>query len=121
MAQPLISIIDDDLAVRKALGSLVRSVGYQTEVFCSAEDFLASRVVGLTDCLITDIQMPGLTGIELKKILDDSDVEVPVIMITAHQEANIDEIVRKCGARCLLRKPFDAETLISCIARALGQ
>lgn len=119
MHPPLISIVDDDEAVRRALGSLVRSMGYRAVVFSSAESFLASDEALSCQCIITDVQMPGLTGLALKQRLDARACRTPVIMITARKESAIEDDARKSGAVCLLRKPFDSSTLMSCLRTAL--
>lgn len=120
VANPLISIIDDDEAVRRALVSLVRSLGYRTDSFASAEEFLASESALSSQCIITDIQMPGLTGVGLKRRLDDQACTTPVIMITARNGSHLDDEVRRSGALCLVRKPFEASALVACIQRALS-
>ena len=115
----LISIVDDDASMREALVGLVRSLGYDVRDFASAEDFLASNELGRFACAITDIQMPGMNGFELKRELGMRHGSLPVIMITARAEPGIEEKAMSSGASCFLRKPFDAETLVSCLQRVL--
>lgn len=117
---PLVSIIDDDASIRTALVGLVRSLGYEARGFASAEEFLAADVGVRTNCIITDIHMPGLSGIELKLRLAAERDETPVIMITGRTEPNLHDRARDCGALCLLTKPFEARDLIACIERALA-
>ncbi len=119
MVQPLIAIIDDDESIRLALSGLMRSLGYRANAYGSAEDFLLSGTCGASACIITDIQMPGLSGIDLKHRLDAGTCRAPVIMITGRPEQRLSEQAEACGAFCVLKKPFDASALIACIDRAL--
>ena len=118
--KPCIAIIEDDEATRFALAGLMRAKGFTAQPFESAEHFLASESE-TPQCIVTDIQMPGLTGIELKIRLDALHWKVPVIMITAREEQRLHKQALESGAFCLLRKPFRAEALISCIERALAR
>jgi FixJ family two-component response regulator len=119
-AGQLISIVDDDPSMRDALLGLVRSLGYDVRGFASAEDFLASTDLGQFACAITDIQMPGMNGFELKRELSMRHRSLPVIMITAGAEPSIEAKAMSSGATCFLRKPFEAQTLVSCLQRILG-
>ncbi|MCC8953213.1 response regulator [Bradyrhizobium sp. Pear77] len=116
----LISIIDDDPSMRDALAGLIRSLGYDVRVFASAEAFLASAELGRFSCTITDIQMPGMNGFELKRELALRRESIPVIMITARAEPDLEEEAKSSGTTCFLRKPFDAATLVGCLERAIG-
>ena len=118
-AEQLISIVDDDASMREALVELVRSLGYEVRDFASAEDFLASNDLGQFTCAITDIQMPGMNGFELKHELSTRHSSLPVIMITARAEPRTEEKAMSSGATCFLRKPFEAETLANCLQRIL--
>jgi FixJ family two-component response regulator len=120
VAKPLISIVDDDGSVRLALAGLARSLGFRTEMFASAEDFLASGSFNVARCVITDIQMPGLSGTELKYELDTRGCRVPVIMITGHVEKSLYEQARRSGVLCLLTKPFVAAALVEWVEKALA-
>jgi FixJ family two-component response regulator len=115
----VISIIDDDESMRIALVGLVRSLGYEARGFASAEEFLGSGPVQSWSCIITDIQMPGMNGIELKQHLTARQCSLPVIMITARHEADLEERALASGAAGFLRKPFEAEALIERLERAL--
>jgi FixJ family two-component response regulator len=115
----LISIVDDDASMREALVGLVRSLGYEVRDFASAEDFLASNELGSFACAITDIQMPGMNGFELRRELGIRHGSLPVIMITARAEPGIEEKAMSSGATCFLRKPFEAQILVSCLQRIL--
>lgn len=117
----LISIIDDDESLRTALVGLVRSLGYRASGFANAEDFLAAAEAERSAAIVTDIQMPGLSGIELKERLTEQGCVAPVIMITARSEAGLKERAFASGALCVLKKPFAAEALIDCLERALAK
>jgi FixJ family two-component response regulator len=116
----LIAVIEDDGSMRPAVMSLVRSLGYDAQGFESAEQFLASGAVDGAACIITDIQMPGMSGIDLKHHLAARGNAIPVIMITARAEPDIESLALASGAVCFLRKPFQAEALISCLNTALA-
>jgi FixJ family two-component response regulator len=120
-AGPLISVIDDDDSMRKAVVALVRSAGYAAQGFASAKEFLASGSVARFACIITDIQMPGMSGIELKHHLTASQSSMPVIMITARHDPELEGKALASGAAAFLRKPFEADALIRCLESALGR
>src|SRR5262249_18579297 len=115
----LISIVDDDDSLRAALVGLIRSLGYQASSFASAEAFLEAGAAQTSACIVTDIQMPGLSGIDLKERLTHDGVTAPVIMITARAEHGLTERAFASGAACVLKKPFAAEALIECLERVL--
>jgi len=119
-ADPLIAIIDDDASLRTALVGLVRSLGYRASGFGSAEEFLAADHAAQSACIVTDIQMPGLSGIELKLRLTQDGNAAPVIMITARTEQGLRDRAFASGAVCVLQKPFAAEALIACLEKALA-
>ncbi|QFR33870.1 response regulator transcription factor [Ancylobacter sp. TS-1] len=116
----MITIIDDDESVRTATESLVRSLGFTARTFASAEDFLASPLRGETDCVITDVQMPGMSGVELQSHLRAHGDRTPLIFITAFPEERIRRQVDAGGAFGFLAKPFDGNAMIDCLDRALG-
>jgi FixJ family two-component response regulator len=116
----IISIIDDDLAARSAVAALMRAKGFEARAYESAEDFLRAGAHETSHCIITDIQMPGLSGIELKQRLNASNCKIPVIMITARVEQRLHSLALESGAFCLLRKPFKANALLECVKRALA-
>jgi FixJ family two-component response regulator len=116
---PMISIVDDDRAVREATRGLVRSLGYNALAFASAEEFLGSARLNETSCLITDLQMPGLSGIELQDRLIAGGHRMPIIFITAYPEERVRVRAMKAGAVCFMSKPYSDESLIGCIERAL--
>ena len=119
-AAPLVSIIDDDDSLRLALVGLVRSLGFEARGFESADAFVQSGDLGSYACIVTDIQMPGMSGIELKEHLAARQISLPVIMITARPDPSLEEKALAAGAVGFLRKPFEASALISYLDRALG-
>lgn len=118
---PVIAIVDDDESFRRATTSFVRSLGYQTAAFDSAEAFLKSECVRDADCLITDVQMPGMTGIELQGRLLAEGCGLPVIFITAFPEVKARARAIAAGAVGFLKKPFDDQGLIACLDQALAR
>jgi FixJ family two-component response regulator len=116
----LISIVDDDESIRESTKGLVRSLGYQAATFASAEEFLQSGNVNSTSCLITDVQMPGLSGIDLQRGLIAQGVQTPMIFITAFPEEETRARVMGAGALGYLSKPFSEESLLKCLDMALG-
>lgn len=116
----LIAIVEDDESLRTAMVGLVRSLGHRAVSFGCAEDFLADAAARAAACVVTDIQMPGLSGIDLKLKLVEAGCATPVIMVTARTEAALHDRAKASGAYCLLRKPFTAEALVECLDRALA-
>lgn len=116
----LISVIDDDPSLCAALVNLLRSFGYRAAAHGSAEDFLASGDVAGTDCVVTDIQMPGLSGIDLRLALAGRRPDLPVIMMTARTERPLLDRAMASQPFRLLRKPFDADELAACLVEAIG-
>ena len=116
---PVISIVDDDESVREATRSLVRSLGYEAVTFGSAEEFLESTQATDTACLITDVQMPGLSGVELQDRLIADGRCMPVIFVTAFPDERLQGHVLRSGAIGYLPKPFNEDLLIACIDAAL--
>jgi FixJ family two-component response regulator len=118
---PVIAIVDDDDSFRRATTSFVRSLGYGTAAFDSAEAFLRSDRISDADCVITDVQMPGMTGIELQDRLIEQGHSVPVIFITAFPEMKARAQALASGAVGFLAKPFNDQNLISCLNEALAR
>ena len=116
----IVSIVDDDASVRAAMQSLVRSLGFLAFVFESAEDFLSSPRVGDSSCLITDVQMPGMSGLELQDCLIAQGTRIPTIFITAFPQQSIRSRVQANGALGLLEKPFAGSTMIELVRQALA-
>ena len=118
---PVISIIDDDGSVRAATGNLVRSLGYVVHAFASAGEFLRSPHLNDTSCVIADVQMPAMSGLELQARLLAEGYRVPFIFITAFSADNVRAQALKAGASCFLTKPFTGEALINCLDVALRE
>ncbi|MFJ3526090.1 response regulator transcription factor [Pseudomonas sp. NPDC090203] len=117
---PMIAVVDDDNAVRASLDSLIRSLGFVVSLFSSAEDFLASGQLATTDCLITDVQMPHMSGVELHEYLGTQGIRIPTIFITAFSEESVRRRAMSGSAVCFLAKPFQAQALIDCIESTLA-
>jgi FixJ family two-component response regulator len=115
----MISIIDDDPSVRTATDGLVRSLGYRATTFASAEDYLQSDRINDTTCVITDVQMPGMSGVELQSLLIARGNCTPMIFITAFPKENVRRRVLDAGAIGFLNKPFHEERLIEHLQTAL--
>ncbi len=119
--QRVISIIDDDASVREATARLVRSLGYRTATFSSAEDYLQSDRLRDSSCLITDLHMPGMGGADLQDRLIADGRRTPIIFMTAYFEEKVRDRVLNAGAAGFLRKPFAEETLVACLEQALKE
>ena len=118
-AKPLISIIDDDESMREAIKGLTRSLGYRVEALASAQEFLGSSHVRRTACLIADMQMPGMTGLELHRHLSASGKPIPTVLITAYTDDGVRERALAAGVIGYLSKPFEEDDLLACIRLAL--
>lgn len=116
----LVSIIDDDLSVRRALRRLVASAGFSVETFASGREFLDSESLGRSHCIVLDIHLGGLSGLDVQERLKTMGVQAPVIFITAHDDEATHGRVRRSGAVAYLRKPFEDHALLDAIERALG-
>jgi len=116
----MISIVDDDESVREATKGLVRSLGYVAATFASSEEFLNSDLLNDTSCLITDVQMPGLNGLELQSRLIAMGRRIPVIFVTAFPQEQVRLRALKAGAIGFLSKPFSDDNLIHCLDRAIA-
>ena len=116
---PVVSIIDDDELVRDAVQVLVRSLGYSATAFASAEDYLQSDNARTSSCLITDIQMPGMSGAELQDYLIADGNPTPIIFMTAFFDERVRTRVLKAGGHGYLKKPLDENALVQCLEKAL--
>lgn len=116
----VIFIIDDDELVRESMETLIRTLGYVTETFSSAEDCLSRGRIGDASCLITDVQMPGMTGFELHKRLHADGHRVPVIFVSGRPGEGVLEAAMKAGATAFLQKPVSTDHLIDYLDRALN-
>ena len=117
--QPVICIIDDDESVRLAMGNLLRSLGYIVHTFESAEEFLQSSILNDASCVIADVQMPAMSGAELRAHLLAQGNRLPFIFITAFPDETVRSRALESGAVCFLIKPFDRVTLVRCLESAL--
>ena len=118
---PLIVIVDDDKSVRNATHDLLRSAGFSTATFENAESFLGSRVRGRAACLVADMRMPGMTGLELHQALVASGDGIPTVIITAYPEELMLARAREAGITCCLTKPFTPDELLECVQEALAK
>lgn len=118
--QKLISIIDDDQAIRDGISSLLRSSGFEVRLYESAENFLNDNQTARPDAVLTDIQMPGMSGLDLQNVLKDHQPELPVLIMTAFPEEALRQRVMADGAICFLPKPFKAAELLFWIEKALA-
>ena len=116
---PLIAIVDDDESVREAIESLLKSFGFKAEVFASAEEFLNSDHLAEAQCLILDVRMPGMSGLELQRKLAAAGSRIPIVFITAHGDEETQAQALGAGALAFLRKPFSEEALLSAVQTAL--
>jgi len=115
----LISVVDDDRSVRRALQRLLRTSGYTTELFASAKEFLSSSVMDRTACLVLDIQLGATTGFDLQAQLTADGSAIPIIFISAYDDAATSERIAASGAAAYLRKPFEGQDLLDAIRRAV--
>jgi FixJ family two-component response regulator len=114
----LIAVVDDDPSVLRALKRLLSAWSYRAETYESARAFLNALGDGRPDCLIVDLHMPDMTGLELQRHLVRAQIDIPIIVITAHDEEGMRERCRSAGAKALLTKPLQERTLLDAIARA---
>src|SRR5688572_17916016 len=117
-AAPLVFVVDDDISVRESLELLIKFAGWQPETFASAEDFLARPRKTTPSCLVLDVSLPDLDGLELQKLIADR-VDMPIIFITGHGDVPMTVQAMKAGAVEFLTKPFDDEVLLSAIRNAI--
>ena len=117
---PLIAIVDDDESVRDALTSLLHSVGWQAEAFASAEAFLQSGQVHTTACVLLDVRLPGISGLELQRQLRSSQARLPIIFLTAHGTETMRAQTLQAGAVAFFTKPFSDTALLEAIHTALA-
>ena len=120
MTRPVVFVVDDDESVRRALERLMRSVGFDVRVFASAEDFLNQGCQNISGCLVLDVRMPRMDGLELQDRLIASGSQNPVVFITAHDEVSTRTRAMKAGAVAFIQKPFDDQVLLDAINLGLG-
>ncbi|MCI0351911.1 MAG: response regulator [Acidobacteriales bacterium] len=115
LVAPLVSIVDDDISVRRSTRRLLRSAGFRVEAFASAEEFLTSGRAEETACLILDLRMPGMNGLQLQRRLAEASNLVPIIFVTAHFSADEERQALQAGAVQFLQKPVNKEVLLLAI------
>ena len=118
--RPLISVVDDDESVRESLPDLLNEFGFEAQTFSSAEEFLASKSVGDTNCLVLDVAMPGMTGPDLQRELQLREQSIPIVFITAQRDAAVRPRLIAAGAVDCLFKPFEPTDLLQALNNALG-
>src|SRR6266480_2695315 len=118
---PLIYVVDDDASVREALSSLIRSVGLRVEAFASAQEFLAHPQADAPSCLVLDVQLPGLSGLDLQQELAKADIQIPIIFLTGHGDIPTSVRAIKAGALEFLTKPFNDEDLLDAIQQGIAR
>jgi len=121
IARHIVAAVDDDFRVRESLASLVESAGYTPLVYSSAEEFLQSGTLAATGCMITDVRMPGMDGLELQRRVRLERPELPVILISAHYDEAIRQRALDQGAAGFLSKPFDVAELLGKLELALNK
>jgi len=117
--QPIVFVVDDDISVRESLELLIKFAGWQPETFASAEEFLARPRSATPSCLVLDVSLPALNGLELQKLIGVDRVDMPIIFITGHGDVPMTVQAMKAGAVEFLIKPFDDEVLLSAIRHAI--
>jgi FixJ family two-component response regulator len=118
-ADTIIAVVDDDPSVREGLSSLIRSAGLRVEIFASAQEFLSRSVAETFSCLVLDLQMPGLSGLDLQKHLAEAEIEVPIVFLTGHGDIPASVRAMKAGAVEFLTKPFDEQDLLQAVQEAI--
>ena len=118
---PVVYVVDDDASVREALDSLIRSVGFQVETFASASEFLGGKLRDAPGCLVLDVRLPGLSGLDLQRELMQVDVRIPIIFITGHGDIPMSVQAMKAGAVEFLTKPFRDQDLLDAIQQAIDR
>jgi two-component system, LuxR family, response regulator FixJ len=118
---PVICVVEDDASLLRALRRLLCAGGFRVEMFSSAEGFLLSEQRLRADCLVLDIRLDGMSGLDLQEVLTAAGSTVPVVFMTAHDDPSARERARRAGVVDYLRKPFDDEVLIGAINRAIGR
>ena len=118
---PLVAIVDDDASVRTSTARLVRSFGYRTEAFASGQDFLSSPAAAQTVCLLLDVRMPGMDGLEVQRQVAVRDLRVPVVFISGRASEEEERRARSAGAIDFLRKPVDAAVLLQILQEVISK
>lgn len=121
MTEPaaVVYVVDDDISVREALGSLIRSAGMRVKAFASAQEFLTERRADAPSCLVLDVRLPGLSGLDLQERMAEVNIEIPIIFITGHGDVPTSVRAMKAGAVEFLMKPFDDDDLLEAIEQSI--
>jgi FixJ family two-component response regulator len=117
----LVAVVDDDMSIRNATQDLLRAAGFSTTTFSNATSFLDSPMRACVACLVADMRMPGMTGLELHEHLARSGMRIPTVLITAHPEEVPRERMREADITCLLTKPYPPDELLECVRKALAR
>jgi FixJ family two-component response regulator len=118
---PLVCVIDDESSIRESLSSLLRSAGLKVQAFSSAQEFLASAPLAALSCLVLDVRLPGISGLDLQQELASKDIQIPIIFLTGHGDIPMSVRAIKAGAIEFLTKPFDDEYLLEAIRSAIAR
>jgi FixJ family two-component response regulator len=118
---PIVWVVDDDVSLREALGSLIRSAGLRVETFASAQEFLARSQVDTPNCLVLDVQLPALSGLDLQKRMAEVNLEIPIVFITGHGNIPMSVRAMKAGAVEFLTKPLADQDLLEAIQQAISR
>ena len=118
---PLVAIVDDDKSIRNATQDLLKAAGFSTATFEDAESFLGSASLASASCVVADMRMPGMTGLELYQELVASGHAIPTVIITAHPEEITQARAREAGITCYLTKPFTPDELLECVSESLAK
>jgi FixJ family two-component response regulator len=121
MEEPVVFVIDDDESICRSLRRLMTSVGFRVRTFTSGKDFLNQGCQTMSGCIVLDVKMPEISGLDVQKRLNDSGVKIPIIFMSAHQESAAREQAVSAGAIAFLQKPFDGQVLIKTINLALNR
>src|SRR6204780_3618084 len=119
--RPVVFVVDDDVSVQDALRNLFRSVGLNVKTFGSAQEFLASRHPGVSGCLVLDVRLPGLSGLDLQRKLVEANLRLPIIFITGHGDIQMSVRAMKAGAAEFLTKPFRDQDLLDAVQLAIDK
>jgi FixJ family two-component response regulator len=119
-ANPAVFVVDDDASMRQAIGSLIRSVGLRVETFATAQDFLQSKALDVPGCVVLDVRLPGLSGLDLQRELTSRGIMLPIIFITGYGDIPMSVRAMKAGALEFLTKPFRDQDLLDAIQQALA-
>ncbi len=114
-------VVDDDRSIRESLQNLIQSMGLRVQTFVSAQEFLTSKRADAPSCLVLDVELPGLSGLDLQQELAKADVQIPIIFISGHGDIPMSVRAMKAGALEFFTKPFDPESLVQAVQRALAE